>query len=482
MINAVIMRRVTQIGIAAAMVGATVYLLNTVAEQGVWGLATVLVWMLPLLWVVFGGTRWWMLMPLAVAFGGTFVLEHKLLTHEIALPICVLALLPLLASRKQEKIDRERMTMAIWLLLALFIINLSRSLFLSQWEGLGGGGSISRAYFHGIWAILFLIVFYRYGSTRSIKWLLILLYVTYLLRALAGVISFFIGQQVQIPYLNFVVGGGGFVDFRFTGIQLVLIAFAYFQYIPSRWGKVLNFVAIGLSGWLVLIGGGRASLGMMCVIPVAWAIIRRRLGWFSVACGLVVMMVVTLNQRPELIYRLPVEAQRTVSILVGESSTQWLNWHSDLRSSNEWHQRLSELGLERWTESVVTIAIGNQIEPFDDLYNAYSATFEDQARVASRQGLYESGLWTLISPMGLAGGILYAVLFWFLLRAPLRVLRTEGVRELAHVFYFLAVLELVLWIAFCWIAGGFPSHELLMAGIAKAVYEDRKRSLPAGLT
>jgi hypothetical protein len=220
----------------------------------------------------------------------------------------------------------------------------------------------------------------------------------------------------------------------------------------------------------------------MCVIPVAWAIIRRRFGWFSVACGLVVMMVVALNQRPDLIYRLPVEAQRTVSILVGESSTQWLNWHSDLRSSNEWHQRLSELGLERWTESVATIAIGNQIEPFDDRYDAYSATFEDRARVASRQGLYESGLWTLISPMGLAGGILYAVLFWFLLRDPLRVLRAEGVRELAHVFYFLAVLELVLWIAFCWIAGGFPSHELLMAGIAKAVYEDRKRSLPAGLT
>ncbi|MEI8140031.1 MAG: hypothetical protein WCI03_09200 [bacterium] len=481
MINAVIMRRVTQIGIAAAMVGATVYLLNTVAEQGVWGLAAVLIWILPLLWIVFGGARWWMLMPLAVAFGGTFILEHKLFTHEIALPICVLALLPLLASRRQEKIAREPMTSALWLLLALFIMNLIRSLLLSQWEGLGGGGSISRAYFHGLWAILFLIVFYLYGSTRSVKWLLILLYSTYLLRALAGVISFLVGQQVQIPYLNFVVGGGGFADLRFTGIQLVLIAFACFQYIPSRWGKVMNLGVIGLSVWLVLIGGGRASLGMMCVIPVAWAVIRRRYGWFSVACGLVVMMVVILNQSPNLIYRFPVEAQRTMSILVGESSTQWLNWHSDVRASNEWHKRLSELGMDRWTESVATIVFGNQIEPFDDLYEAYSATFEDRAHVASRQGLYESGLWTLLSPMGLAGGLLYAYLFWFLLRGPLRVLREEGVCGLAHVFYFLAVLEIVIWSIFCWISGGYPSHELLMAGIAKAVYEDRKRSQPGDL-
>ena len=215
---------------------------------------------------------------------------------------------------------------------------------------------------------------------------------------------------------------------------------------------------------------------MMCIIPVAWAVIRRRFGWFALACSLLMIMVVVLNQQPNLIYRFPIQAQRTMSILVGESSTRWLDWHSNLRSSNEWHQRLSQLGFERWTESPVTVAIGNHIEPYDDRYEAYSATFEEKAQVAARLGVYESGLWTVVSPLGVAGGLLYAVLFWFLLRDPLRVLREEGVLGLPHVFYFLAVLELVLWITFCWISGGYPSHELLMAGIAKAVYEDHKRS------
>ena len=476
MINPVITRRLTLLGAATVLLGGALYLLNVVGEQGIWGVANVMVWALPVVWIIFAGTRWWMLMPVAVAFGGAFVMEHKLFTHEIALPLSVMALLPLLATRRQGAYDRERIPLAVWVLLGVFVFNLVRSILISEWAGMGGGGSIFRAYFHGLWAVLFFVVFYRYGSTRYLKGLLLVLFATYLLRARTGVISFYMGERARIPGLNFVMGGGGIWDLRLTGIQLVLFSFAFFHFATSRWIKILTLATVGLSVWLVLIGGGRASLGMICVIPVAWAIIRRRFGWFAVACCVLALMVVILNQRSDLIYRLPDRAQRTVSILVGESSTKWLDWHVDLRASNEWHKRLSELGVERWTESVSTFLTGNRIEPYRDLFEAYSVTIEDRAQIAARMGLYESGLWTVMTPLGLVGFLSYAVVLWVLLRGPVRVLVEEGVCELPHIFYFLAVVELVLWVTFCWISGGYPSHELMMAGIAKAVYEDRRQS------
>jgi len=474
--NPVIARRLSQLGILAVFLGGTVYLLNVLAEQGVYGLATSLVVMLPLLWIMFAGTRWWVVMPIGVAFGGAFSLSFKFYTHEIALLLSLMALLPVLAIRAQKMIDRVKVTTALWVLLGLFLVNIARSLIASRWEGLGGGGSIVRVYLHGMWPVIFLAAFYHYGSTRPLKWVLILLYGTYLGRSLAGVSSYYFGYQVQVPFLNFVIGTGGAWDLRFTGIQLAMLAFACSQFIQSRWGKILHVCGIGLSLWLVLLGGGRASLGMLCVIPVAWAAIRRRFGWFSAASAGLFLLVMVLNQRPDIIYLFPEQAQRTLSILVAESSTSWLDSHTAVKLSNEWHQRLSSLGFERWSESVLTMVIGNRIEPYDAAYEAYSVTMEDKAQVAARQGIYESGLWTMLSPMGLCGVVLYSMLFYFLLKGPFLVLMKEGICGIPHVFYFWAVIELVLWIVFCWISGGSPSHELMMAGIAKAAYEDSRKT------
>ena len=140
MINPVITRRLTLLGAATVLLGGALYLLNVVGEQGIWGVANVMVWALPVVWIIFAGTRWWMLMPVAVAFGGAFVMEHKLFTHEIALPLSVMALLPLLATRRQGAYDRERIPLAVWVLLGVFVFNLVRSILISEWAGMGGGG------------------------------------------------------------------------------------------------------------------------------------------------------------------------------------------------------------------------------------------------------------------------------------------------------------------------------------------------------
>ncbi len=473
-------RRISQGTILLIGIGLALWLITAVGEKGVYGLISVTLAIAPVAWIVFAGPHWWMLMPLAVVFGGIFVLEHKVFTHEIALPLSLLALLPMIATRRLPPLSRPPVPAASWLLLALLAGNAIASLYASRYQGTGGAGSIARIYYQGMWAIVFLLAFYRFGETRHIKTLLALLYAIALVRILVGLLAFGLGQYIYVPYLNYVLGGmaQGLADFRFTGLQLAILSGACLLRASSRGARCFHAVIALASGALVVMSGGRVSVGMLCGLPLFWALIRRKFGWLSVFGALLLATVVFLNQRPDLLYQLPREAQRALSILIRESSTQWIDQHDVVRGSNEWHRRLMELGLARWTESPFTIAFGNRVEAYDKGYESFSATMEVRAQVAARMGVYESGLWTVLGTLGIAGILSYFRLLYFCLKGPAQELRRHGVRDVSHVFYLWAVLSTALWAAFSWIAGGYPSFEVMLAVLAKATYEDGKACTP----
>lgn len=467
-------QRIFDVLLALCLMLGAVYLINITGTRGAGALLSIVSSLVMVGWIVFSGSNWWMLMPISLAFGGALLVQHKFYAHEMALLICLLSLLPQMLFRSDKRMARTALPWCIYALLAVFVGDWAVSVYDTDSLSMANLGSLSRAYMHGVWALVFGLMFYKWG-VLNLRLMLRLLYVTFVVRAILGGFAYFFQEVFSVSEVGYVLSGAsvGLSDFRFTGVQLGILAFVYGRISPGFWWKVGHNVVVILSAVLVAFGGGRVALGMFFVIPLIWAVICRRIGWLAIGCTAGLAFIVLLNQHPQWIYLFPDEVQRSLSIFVSESSTRWVDWQTRNVISNQWHAYLAQLGLQRWTESVVTFLFGNRVEPFNEIFNAYSATWEVKAEVAAQLGLYESGLWTTLGCIGLVGLLLYASLFFFLLKDPFRIVKQEGILDLQHGLYFMAVAGGVLWAVFSWISGNFPSYELMMAFFAKAAYEDQ---------
>lgn len=430
-----------------------------------------------LFWIFWAGPRWWWPIPVAVTFGGFFYFGFKIYLYEMALPLCGLAFLPAVALRRTEFMQkRMRLPLSVWLLVALFMAEWLVGFFALKSQGIGGGGSLSRIYLQGLWPLCFLMMFYRYGDSRYLRTALVLMYIACIVRVIVATFAFFATDLLLLPYLNFVFSSslGGIGDFRYSGIQLLLLGLCFAHISRGKSGRIFNLAMAIVAAGLILLGGGRVSVGMLCIIPLFWGLLFRRMGALSVASFLILIVVVFLNQQPQVIYRFPPSMQRALSILVRESPGAGLDWHETLRSSNEWHSRLGELGCERWLGSPVTFLFGARAEPFDDNFESFGASMEIKAQVAAKMGLYESGLWTVLGLTGVCGMLIYGAVFWYLLKDVALSLWKTGMSTPAHVIGLIAIAQITLWVLFCWIAGGFPSQELLMAILARFAWEDAR--------
>jgi hypothetical protein len=472
-------RRLLEIAVSLGFVGFGLALIKRSGTQGVVSLLPVLGVCATLVWFVVAGNLWWLPMPFSVAFGGTFLYQHKLYPHELALIICLFTLLPVIALRRKELPERGPLPFSVYALGALFILNWIISSYVSDKQDVGSLGSLSRPYLSGFWAVLFGILFYRYGLLRP-RFLLGLLYAAYLIRALLAGLSYVFENLFVVPQVGFVFSSAilGVYDFRVAGIQTALMAFVFAKTAPNKAWRIVNYGILVLSGLAVILGGGRVSAAMIFSIPLIWCLIRRKFGTLASISVLGLSALITLNQNPDMLYKLPDPARRALSIFVTETSTKWLDWHTLNQASNYWHRYLAELGWQQWTESPQTVLIGNRVKPFDEAYEAFSASIELKAEIAAKLGAFEAGLWTVLVMMGALGALLYLRIFTFLLRQPLALLRNEGISSPAHALAFLAVIPALLWVLFCWTVGAFPSSELMMAFFARVACSDVAKPLP----
>ncbi|MGH8045998.1 MAG: hypothetical protein ACREKL_02020, partial [Chthoniobacterales bacterium] len=174
-----------------------------------------------------------------------------------------------------------------------------------------------------------------------------------------------------------------------------------------------------------------------------------------------------LNLYPQFIYNFSPRIQRAISILIFDTySTEasYMTVGSDL-----WHQRLTEIGYERWTSSPRTFLIGTGIKPWDArILRETSPTrlFEGQLNGAADTGGYESGLWGILAPAGLVGLLLYvSVIGYFVIPNALRLYRGK-LHGIQLTIIFLGTYPALEWALFCFRAGGYPAIELLLATTA----------------
>ena len=71
----------------------------------------------------------------------------------------------------------------------------------------GGYGNVTRAYFNAYWVIIFLVAFWRYGSTRFIPAALLVSYLAAAVRVIIGLLTYFTNAFAYIPVVNYVLPG-----------------------------------------------------------------------------------------------------------------------------------------------------------------------------------------------------------------------------------------------------------------------------------
>ncbi len=179
---------------------------------------------LGLAWVTQAKQRWWLLVPAAGTLGGYFWFGFKLYPHEVALAGCLIPLLMTTALRRGNRIENRPPFPTVLYLLSFYLLAhwLGSNIYNKLDTG-GGYGNVTRAYFNAYWVIIFLIAFWRYGSTKFIPAALLLSYLAAGARVVVGLFTYFTNGFAYVPVINYVLPGSTHArgaDLRFSGLAL----------------------------------------------------------------------------------------------------------------------------------------------------------------------------------------------------------------------------------------------------------------------
>lgn len=439
---------------------------------------------LGLTWVALAKARWWLLVPAAGTLGGYFWFGFKLYPHEVALAGSLLPLVMAMALRRNQTIpDRPPFPTVLYVLSFYLLTHWLGSNIYNKLDSGGGYGNVTRAYFNAYWVIIFLIAFWRYGSTKFIGTALLLSYFAAGARVVIGLTIYFTNAFAYIPVINYVLPGstharGG--DLRYSGLALATLAACYFLIHKGMFRKTFHLLVFVASFIALLFGAGRTVLVLVCFIPIFAALLYRKVVPLIISPLAVATVVVVLNVNPSLLDHAPFSVQRSVSILLFEKSQSVK--YGLAESSDEWHANLRALGFKKWTESWHNFLFGTGIRPYDNAIRETVAgvtTTEDYLESSAKVGAYESGWWTVIAVTGLVGLIFYLIVLLYLLGHLLPILLREKVRDHRHAFAFMAVFGIVIWLVLGWTNGGFPSTEIMFGFLALlAIHDERARQQP----
>ena len=432
---------------------------------------------LALIWVTRAKQRWWLLVPAAGTLGGYFWFGFKLYPHEVALAGSLIPLMITTAIRRSDRIENRPPFPAVLYLLSLYLLAhwLGSNIY-NKLDGGGGYGNVTRAYFNAYWVIIFLIAFWRFGSTEYIPAALFLSYLAAAFRVIVGLLTYFTSAFAYIPVINYVLPGSTHsrgADLRASGLTLATLAACYFLVQKGFARKSFHFLIFLGSCVALLFGSGRTVLVLVCLIPIFAALLYRRVVPLIFSLLAVTTVLVVLNAQPALLDHVSFPVQRSASILLFDQAQA--DKYGLTESSDEWHANLRVLGFKKWTESWHNFLFGTGIRPYDNAISETIAgvtTNEDYLESSAKVGAYESGWWTVIAVTGLVGLILYLIVLIYLLRRLLPILLREKVRDHAHAFAFMAVFGIVIWLGLGWTNGGFPSTEIMFGFLALLAIED----------
>ena len=433
-------------------------------------------------WAIAAKQRWWLLVPISGVLGGYFWFGFKLYPHEVALAGSLVPLLLGRAVRLRNPIANRSMPFptVLYLLSIYLLAHWLGSNIYNKLDGGAGYGNVTRAYFNAYWVIIFLIAFWRHGSTKYIPTALFLCYLTAGARLIVGLVTYFTSAFAYVPVINYVLPGSTHdrgADLRFSGLSVATFAACYFLIQKGFLRKGFHLLIFLGSAVALLFGSGRTALVLVCLIPIFAAALYRKVVPLFLTLFIAGLVMLTLNLAPTILDPLPPRVQRSASILL--ISENQADKYGLAGSSDEWHANLRALGFKKWTESWHSFLFGTGIRPYD---NAISQTIigettnEDYQESSAKVGAYESGWWTVIAVTGLTGLILYLTVLFYLLRRLVPILLREKVRDHAHAFAFMGVFGIIIWLGLGWTNGNFPSTEIMFGFLALLALEDRKDS------
>ena len=417
-------------------------------------------------WAALGRTVWW-IPAFALSFaGGYFNAGFKIYPHEIGIALSLIALCALLAFHSPRRSGRPRLDWSFYALLAYMLVHLAVSCGLALAAGTEGTGTIVRLYANGLWGVGFAALFWTYGNLRHFRSALVLATAFCVLRVAMGAFGIGAPDPAEVESGALFVPPGS-ADLRVSALLLIALLVIWFYRRRERWIRLVLGAAYLGAIYLVWLGGSRVAALSAGFTLLLWALVqRRRAGLFAGAAGLLVAAIVAIavNVSPAFYESLPDGMRRSLSAAV---TTRDLNVHTETALSNEWHFMLLEAGFHRWTRNALTVIVGNPVEGWNPKYETLEP-LEENVDVAARLATYENAVFTITATLGMVGLLLWArALYWLYRPFTFRILR-QGIRYPDDGLAFAAVQSLIVYLAFSWIAGGYPGMVCILGVLAAA--------------
>ena len=422
-----------------------------------------------LIWSFKGGKNWWMAFVVFVTFGGVFWVGFKIYPAEIGLLFAIMALVfATVIKGKNLRQDRSKISWAFSLLILYFILHMLASLYKANVGLMNGGGSIIRSYSTGMTFLVFGWLYYRFGSTKNITNVFIIILIINSIRIGFGLYAYFFSYTSSLsePGWTFL---GLSTDLRSSVLYQIYAAIIIFYLIKNRNLKVGVLLLIVLSFIIVFLGQGRVAVLEAMLAISLWVIIEKRYGLLIFILSIFIFLFILVNTK---VYEdLPFEIQRSVSFMVLNKNKIYSYYPF---ASDQWHFDLFKTGFDNWSDSAYSLFFGNCIDP-SDVWRFGSFDFFNQVKIASAMARYESSLWTVLATLGIIGISLYTWVLTFLFRNIIPIVKRDGIKSFNHAVYAIAIISFVLMILLGWIRGGFPDYEIMLGVMGKSLYEDRKK-------
>jgi len=428
-----------------------------------------------LAWSIVGRKIWWLPIFFFSFLGGHFFFGFKIYATELAVLVCLLPLILALAMKREHFKNRNfGIPRPVGILFLYLCLNFLACAVHNKVEELGGLGGVTRVYLAALWPFLIFLPFLLVGNTKYIPWALHLMASAILIRFSIGMYTALFCDEdtiLFIPGVNFIPAGGfGTNDLRFSGSMLCTLAVCYFCVYRIFIVRcvMLALILVGVYG--TFLGGGRVPIVLLLGIFVFAFLVYRRYGLILLSTILLLCATVALNSFPEVLQEFPKTIKKACTVFLIDRNLATDT--SEAASSDEWHYRLMKEGYKAWTENGLTILFGKGTRPFDIRAWGGGKDFEGMIEMAVATNRYESGLWTILCTFGLVGFVLYSILLLMIIGYCVPVLQREKIKTPVHAIMFIAVYGCLSWFLLCWIAGGFPSTEILFGVIAMVAGHD----------
>lgn len=415
-------------------------------------------------WSCLGRTAWWVPAFAFSFIGGHIDVGFKVFPHEIGMALSVLACAALVVTRPQRLAGRPRLDWSFYVLVAYMLGHMAVSCDLAMAAGSSGTGTIVRAYANGIWALVFAMLFWRYGDLRHFRIALGLATVFCVVAVAQG---FFSPDPNKGTAIGIFVAPAG-VDLRTSALALTTLLVLWFYRCRRDLTKVAIVVAYVAAIYLVFLGGSRVAALSALITPVLWAMVQRKSAGLLVAIVAAAGLFLGINYSADLYNQLPDGVRRALSKFV---VTRVVREHNDTADSDRWHSMLLGIGFTRWTTDAGTFTFGNKVDGWEEA-DAHARSLDQLADVSARLTYYENAFSTLTATLGIVGLLLFIRVGYWLYRPFTGHLLRHGIRSEDDALAFVALQGLVVYVALCWIVGSYPNTQVIFGSLAAVSFYD----------